>query len=145
MRIVISFIVLLCICQSFSLVHFKNGPVYLIRGTTKVFIDLMIFLLLNLISKTFSFVWDSLLLFFSFFADCLMLSSSNIPKYSHFLFFSRVIWFFLDLSVVFLLLFLFPLLILSLAHFLCQSPPQYPDCIFLLFVLESLIHLKKFS
>ena len=51
--IVISFLVLWSICRSSSLVHFKNGPEYLIMGTAHVFIPLKRFLLQSLVSKSF--------------------------------------------------------------------------------------------
>ena len=39
--------------SSFSLVHFKNGPEYLTRGTAQVFISLIRFLLQRLFSRSF--------------------------------------------------------------------------------------------
>ena len=42
--VVISFLVLLSFCWSSFLVHFKNGPEYLTRGTTQVCMHLMGFL-----------------------------------------------------------------------------------------------------
>ena len=50
--IVISFLVLWSICLS-SLVHFKNGFEYLTRGTAKVFIPFIRFLLYSLVSSSF--------------------------------------------------------------------------------------------
>ena len=41
LSMIISFLVLWSICLSSSLVHFKNGPEYLTRGTTQVFIPLI--------------------------------------------------------------------------------------------------------
>ena len=55
--IVMSFLVLLSICLSSSLVHFKNGPMYLTRGTIQVFIPLIRFLLCSLFRRVFSFSW----------------------------------------------------------------------------------------
>ena len=42
--LVINFLVLWSICSTSSLVHFKNGPEYLTRGTTQVFIPFTRFL-----------------------------------------------------------------------------------------------------
>ena len=50
---VISFLVTWSICLSSSLVHFKNGPEYLTRGTVQVFIPLISFLLYILVSSSF--------------------------------------------------------------------------------------------
>ena len=49
----ISFLVHWSICLSSSLVHFKNGPEYLTRGTAQVFIPLTRFLLWNFVSNNF--------------------------------------------------------------------------------------------
>ena len=48
--IVISFLILWSLCLSSSLIHFKNGPKYLKRGTAHVFISVMRFLLNSLFS-----------------------------------------------------------------------------------------------
>ena len=50
--IVMSFLVLWSICWS-SLINFKNGSLYLTRGTAQLFIPLMIFLPYNLFSSSF--------------------------------------------------------------------------------------------
>ena len=51
--IVISFLVLLSICLSSSLVHLIMGPEYLTRGTAQVFIPLIWFLQLSFVSSSF--------------------------------------------------------------------------------------------
>ena len=61
---VISFLVLWSICLSSYLVHYKNGPEYLTRGTTQVFIPLIRFLLIQCFRVTFS---SPEILFFNFF------------------------------------------------------------------------------
>ena len=48
----------------FLLIHFKNGHEYLIMRTSSVFIYSTRFLLLSFISRSLSFVWDTLFLFF---------------------------------------------------------------------------------
>ena len=50
---VISFHVLWFICLSWCLVHFKNGPEYLTRGTALVFIPLIKFLQDSFVSSSF--------------------------------------------------------------------------------------------
>ena len=79
--IVISFLVLWSICLSSSIILFRNSPEYLTRKTAKVFIPLIRLVQYNLVSSSFLvFLWYSFLIF-SFIFTCLMLSSSNIPKY----------------------------------------------------------------
>ena len=71
------FFVLLSICLSSSLVHFRKGPEYLTRGTAQVFIPLIRFLFDSfLVLQKYSF------LIFSFIFTCLMASASKMPKYS---------------------------------------------------------------
>ena len=53
--IVMSCLDLWSICWSSFLVRFKNGPEYLTRGKTHVFIPLMIFMRCSLVSTSFSF------------------------------------------------------------------------------------------
>ena len=72
------FFILSFIFLSSSLVYFKNGPEYLMRGTTQVFIS---FIRFSLVSCIFSFSRAILLKIFSFISACLMVSTSNIPKY----------------------------------------------------------------
>ena len=55
MCIVINFLVLCFICQSSTFVYFKNGPEYMLRETTHVFIPLMIFLPQSLVLRCFLF------------------------------------------------------------------------------------------
>ena len=74
--IILSFFVLASIC--FSLVHFKNGPAYLTRGTAKVFTA---FIRL----RQYFFVSSSFLIllrhsFFSLITTCLITLDSNIPN-----------------------------------------------------------------
>ena len=91
--------------------------------------------------KVFLFVWDTLFWFFSLMSTCLMVFTSNIPKYLKFSFspsdlilswFGSSYSFFCYLSSV-ICLFLF--LIISMVHFLCQIPFVYPDWIFLFFCI----------
>ena len=51
--IIITFLVLWCLCLSSSLVHFKNGPEYLMSGTALVFIPFISFLLYSLVLSSF--------------------------------------------------------------------------------------------
>ena len=62
---VISFLVLWSICLSSSLVHFKNGPKYLNRGTAQVFIPLIRFQPYSFVSSSFLVLLEfSFLIFF---------------------------------------------------------------------------------
>ena len=63
--IAIRFLVDWFFCLTYSFVHFKNGPEYLTKGTAWVFIPLIRLLVQILVSRSISFVWDTLLLFFS--------------------------------------------------------------------------------
>ena len=67
------------ICWSFSLVHFKNGPEYLMRRTVQVFILFRRYLPYCLASRSFLVLLRYS--FFSFISACLMVSASNIPKH----------------------------------------------------------------
>ena len=78
--VVTSFLVLWSICWSSSLVHFKNGPDYLTRGTSHVFISLMRFLLCSLVSRIFP-ILLTYYFFYSFISTGLIVSASNIPRY----------------------------------------------------------------
>ena len=72
----ISYVVFWSVCLSFSLIHFRNGPKYLTRETAQVFILLMGFLQLDLVSRCFFLVLcGSLFSFFLFDGVCF-----NIPK-----------------------------------------------------------------
>ena len=97
--IVINFFVLWSICLSSFLVHFKNGPKYLIRGTAQILISLIRFLLgfkfpcsseVHLIIFSFISVWWCPLPIFP--------STSNFPPL-------QVFQCFPDLAVLFLLFF----------------------------------------
>ena len=53
------------ICLSYSLVHFKNSPEYVMRGTVPVFIPLISFLLYSFVSSSFLVLLnESFLIFF---------------------------------------------------------------------------------
>ena len=65
------------ICLNFSLVHFKNDPEYLTKGTAQVFISLMRSLQQGLVSRSFLVV----LLSFSFIFICLLVFVSNISNF----------------------------------------------------------------
>ena len=97
LRIVISFLVLRSICLSSSFAHSKNGPKYLTRETSQVFIPLVRFLLQNLVSRSFlvrlrySYNLKKIFIF-----TCLMVSAFNIPKYLLVSFFPSILiisWF----------------------------------------------------
>ena len=76
---IIHFLLHWFICLNSSFTHFKNGPGYLTRRTTLVFIPLMKFLLQILISR--SFLVHARYFFLIFFISaCLMESASSIPK-----------------------------------------------------------------
>ena len=81
LSIVIIFLVLRSIYWSSSFLQFKNDPGYLTRGTTEVIILSMWFLLCNLVWSSFLVVQRYTFLIFSFISTCLMVSTSNIPKY----------------------------------------------------------------
>ena len=117
--IFIIFLVLWFICWSSSLVHFKNGPEYLVRSIAQMLISFIRFSLQSLVSRSFFISLRYIFLIFSFTVTCLMVSASSIPKYMWFSFF-RTFWFFFDLAVLFLPLFFFFYFSLSTWHiFLC--------------------------
>ena len=78
--VVISFLNLWPICLSSSLVHFKNDPEYLMKGTTLVFIPLISFLLYSFVLSSFLVLLRYSFFIFSFISACLIVSASNIPK-----------------------------------------------------------------
>ena len=78
--VVISFLVLWFICFIFSLVHCKNGPEYLTKGTTLAFIPLINFLQYSFVSRSFLVILRFSLIL-SFISTCLMVPGSNISKY----------------------------------------------------------------
>ena len=105
--IVINSLVFCFICWSSSLVHFKNGPKYLIKETAKVFIPLMRVLQLSLVSRSFSVrLRHSFLISFPFISVCLTVSAYNISKYLY-IFFSQSVLILLYFVVLFLPLFVF--------------------------------------
>ena len=79
--IVISVLVLWSICRSSSLVHFKNGPEYLIIGAAQVFYSSENDLLQSLVSKSFLVLLRYSFFTFLFFSVCLIVSASNMPRY----------------------------------------------------------------
>ena len=111
--IVISFLALWHISWSYSLVHFNNGPEYLTRCLS-LWWD---FCCRALFREGFSFVGDTLSLFFLssplvWWCSLLIFpNSSNFP-------FLRAFCFFFDFAVLFLSLFVFfPLFTISMTHF----------------------------
>ena len=119
-----------CFCSlvhflSSSLVQFKNDPVYLTRGTAQVFISLTRFLLLCFVSSSFLVLPRYSLLVFFFNSTCLMVSTSNFPKYLYVSFSQSVLnfsWFgSLSPSVMCRL----PLFILSFAYFSMLKKKQH--------------------
>ena len=74
----------LVFCPSSFLIHFKNGTEYLSRGITLMLIPLMRFLRQSLASKSFLVCLRYCFVIFSFISVCVMMSASNIPKYSLF-------------------------------------------------------------
>ena len=134
--IVINFLVLWFICRSSFLVHLKNGPEYLRRGSAVMLIPLMRFLQQILVPRIFlAFLRYFLLIFFQ---RCLY--DSFRFQYSK----VDVIFPFSKLSDTFLMwhLLSFSYFSFSTWHyehgiFLCKIPFLYSGCIFLLFVSAS--------
>ena len=79
--VVISFLVLWSTCLSSSLIHFKNCPEYLMRGTAQVFIPFIRYLLHSLVPSSFLVLLRYSFLILSFISTYLMVSAANIPKY----------------------------------------------------------------
>ena len=75
--IVISFLVLLSVCLSSSLIYFKNCPEYPISGTAQLFIPLMRFLLQSLVSRCFLVLLKYFFLFF--FLSSLLVGRCSLP------------------------------------------------------------------
>ena len=119
LSIVIKFLVLWSSCLGSFLIHCKNGHEYLIRRIGLVSILLMRFLLQSLVSRSFlvRFVQGILYLFSSFISACLMVSASNIPKYLKFSFSRNVLILSSFGGSMPSLICLFPLFIMSMAHF----------------------------
>ena len=124
---VFNFLVLWSICLISSFIHFKNGPEYLIRDTSKVFIPLMRFQLLSLVSR--SFFRSSEVLFSSppiwWCPFPVFPGTSNFPFFHSFLILS---WFGGSITSV---ICLFPPFSLWPCHiFICRIRFLYPGCIF---------------
>ena len=93
-----SWVILFSICWSSSLVHFKNGPEYLTRGTEHVFIPLMRFLLRSLLSSSSEEIFFLIFFFHLRMFDGVRFQYSSICEF-HFL---QAFWFLLDFVVLFL-------------------------------------------
>ena len=135
----LSFLVLWSICFRSSLVHFKNGPGYLTKGTAQVFIPQMRFLLCSLVSSCFSFSWKALFLFFilsPIVCWCPLPIFLRICRFP----FLRAFWFCLNYgSSIPSVLCRFPLFIISMAHFL--MPNSIPISLF--YILTAYIRLSN--
>ena len=70
------------ICWSSYLVHFRNCSVYLSRYTTYVFIPLIFLLQYRFVSSRFLALQRFSFFILYFIYTCLIVSDSNIPKYS---------------------------------------------------------------
>ena len=79
--IVNRFLVLLSICLSSYLVHFRKGPEYLTGDSAQVFIPLIRFLLDSFILCSFLVLLRYSFWILSFFPICLMMSAFKMPKY----------------------------------------------------------------
>ena len=104
-------------CLSSSLVHFKNGPEYLMRGTAQVFIPLISFLQHSFVSSSFLILLRYSFFIFSFISTCLMVSASKMPNYLNVSFSPSVLilsWFGNSIPSVWCLFLLF---ITSMAQF----------------------------
>ena len=142
--ITIIFILLWSIFLSSSLVHFKNSPKYLILVTAQVFFPLVGFPMQRLVSRSFlvHLRYSFLLYLSSLLVWCcllsIFLSTWRFP-------FLRAFWLFLTGSSIPSIICLFPLFIMNMVHFLCQIPFLYPECMILLFVIESpiLFHFSQ--
>ena len=125
---VINFLNYWSISLSSSLVHFKNGPEYLMRRNTKVFVLLLRFQKPSLVSFFFLFLY--------LFNLYLMVSAFNIPKYLWYFIIS--FWYFQNLIVLFCLLsILTHFSLLASQIFQCQIPFLYPIWIFVMFLSRS--------
>ena len=108
--IVMSFIVLWSICLRSTLVHFKNGPEYLTRQITQVFVPFIRVLLYSLVSSSFLFSYITLFIFFSFSFDCVCFQYSLVFSLSVQIF----SWFGSSIHSAFCH---FPFFIISVKHF----------------------------
>ena len=134
--IVINFLVLWSIRWSSSFIHCKNGPEYLRRGTARVFIPLMWFLIYSLVLSSFLFSWDTLfknLFFYLHLLDGIRFQYSQVLV--SFLLSKRSDFFGFDSSIPSVIC-RFPLfIIISKAHFsMLNSIPLsltvYPYCLY---------------
>ena len=78
--IIINYLVLMSMFQSFSLVHFRKGSEYLTTETTRVFIPLIKFLQLSFISSSLFIPLGTHFLFFSPISARLMVSAFYVPE-----------------------------------------------------------------
>ena len=106
----------------FFLVHFKNGPEYLTRGTAKSFIPLMRVFPCSLVSSSFLVLLRYSFLIFSFISACLMRPLPIFPSICKFLFLLRS-YFLIDFVVRSLLSFVvFRFSSWEWHIFLCEIP-----------------------
>ena len=140
--IVINFLVLWSIYPGSFLVYFKND---LTRWTVQEFIPLMRFLLQSLVSNIFLIFLGFPLLFFILSPLVRWCELQIFPSTCHFSFLQGL-WFFFDLAVLFLLLFIFFHFSFIAWHiFPCQIPFLYLDCIFLLSIPGSSVLFSYFE
>ena len=111
--IVITFLAQWFIWLSSTFVRFKNGPEYLARGDCEIvnLFKISVAKLSRCSEVIVSYFFLHLRLFrYVRFSPPIFLSTWNFT-------FLQAFWFFLDLTVLFLPLFFFPLFIISMAHF----------------------------
>ena len=137
--IVISFLAFWFIFLS-SLVHFKNGPEYLSRKTVQVFILLMGVLLKSLVSRSvlvrlrYSYIFSPI-------SACLMVSTPNTFKYLYFFYSPSILILSWKGSSIPFVIGLFPLLVISMAHF---SVLNFIPISWLYFVIACISSLQFF-
>ena len=136
---VISFLILWSICLSSSLLYFKKGFEYLTWGTALVFIPFIRFLLYSLLSSSFLVLLRYSFFNFSFISTCLMVSASNIPKYSYVSFSLNVLIFSRFTSSITSVMCRFPLFLISMAHF--SIPNSIP--VSWVYILTTCIRVSK--
>ena len=147
LSIVINFYVFWAICLSFSLVYFKNGPNYLTRETTQLFIALMRFLLQALVSRSFLVRLSYFFLVFFFFHFYLFV---DIRFQYHqifviFLFSIHPDFFWFGCSIPSIICPV-PLFIMNTAYFSCRILFQYSGCIQFFFTFRrqvDVVHVHK--
>ena len=130
--IVFSFLVLWIISLISSLVHFKNGPKYLMREAAQVFIPLIRIWLYSFVSSSFNVLLRYSFLIFSFISTYLLVSASNIPRYLYIFFSLSVLifsWFSCSIPSV---MRRFLLLIINMARFSTPNsiPMSYFHCMY---------------